>query len=218
MKLSKTLTTVVGAVAIATSLAACSGEPLSTREKGTLIGTGVGAAGGAVVGAAVGAPLAGAAIGGVAGGATGFAVGNHIQNERNGEYVAPPVTPGGPQPQPADNTRRRIGKDVAVQVRRDYHIKLVRRLHEAPRKIVDDELFVLYFRIPGRGFLDDFAKQAVRFAQHVVLRRTRQLALAAGALALDGELTGELGDAPRRALGDHFDRVDAALGCIQRRA
>src|SRR5277367_4774928 len=66
MKLSKTLTTVVGAVAIATSLAACSGEPLSTREKGTLIGTGVGAAGGAVVGAAVGAPLAGAAIGGVA--------------------------------------------------------------------------------------------------------------------------------------------------------
>jgi osmotically inducible lipoprotein OsmB len=85
MKLSKTLTTVVGAVAIATSLAACSGEPLSTREKGTLIGTGVGAAGGAVVGSAVGAPLAGAAIGGVAGGATGFAVGNHIQNERNGD-------------------------------------------------------------------------------------------------------------------------------------
>ncbi len=85
MKLNETFTTVVGAVAIAASLASCSGEPLSTREKGTFIGTGVGAAGGAVVGAAVGAPLAGAAIGGVAGGATGYAVGNHIQNEQHGD-------------------------------------------------------------------------------------------------------------------------------------
>jgi len=85
MKMSKTFTTVIGAMTLTASLAGCYGEPLSTREKGTLIGTGVGAAGGAVVGAAVGAPLAGAAIGGVAGGATGFAVGNHIQNERNGD-------------------------------------------------------------------------------------------------------------------------------------
>ena len=42
----------------------CSGQPLSTREKGTFIGTGVGAATGAIIGAAVGNPLAGAAIGG----------------------------------------------------------------------------------------------------------------------------------------------------------
>jgi osmotically inducible lipoprotein OsmB len=85
MKMSKTFTTAIVAMTLTASIAGCSGEPLSTREKGTLIGTGVGAAGGAIVGSAVGAPLAGAAIGGVAGGATGFAVGNHIQNERNGD-------------------------------------------------------------------------------------------------------------------------------------
>ena len=85
MKMTKTFTTVIGAMTLAATLAGCSGEPLSTREKGTLVGTGVGAAGGAIVGAAVGAPLAGAAIGGVAGGATGFAVGNHIQNEEHGD-------------------------------------------------------------------------------------------------------------------------------------
>jgi osmotically inducible lipoprotein OsmB len=82
MKVKKTFTGVVSAMALATTLAGCYGEPLSTREKGTLIGTGVGAAGGAIVGSAVGHPLAGAAIGGVAGGATGYAVGNHVQNER----------------------------------------------------------------------------------------------------------------------------------------
>ena len=83
MKVKKTLITTIGAIALAASLAGCSGEPLSTREQGTLIGTGVGAAGGAVVGSAVGHPLAGAAIGGAAGGATGFAVGNHIQNQQD---------------------------------------------------------------------------------------------------------------------------------------
>ena len=82
MKTKKALTGVFGAMVLAATLAGCYGEPLSTREKGTLIGTGVGAAGGAVVGSAVGHPLAGAAIGGVAGGVTGYAVGNHVQNER----------------------------------------------------------------------------------------------------------------------------------------
>jgi osmotically inducible lipoprotein OsmB len=85
MKTSKKFTGVIAAMTLIGTLAGCSGEPLSTREKGTFIGTGVGAAGGAIVGAAVGAPLAGAAIGGVAGGATGYVVGNHIQNERNGD-------------------------------------------------------------------------------------------------------------------------------------
>jgi hypothetical protein len=82
MKVKKIAAT-IGAVALAASVAGCYGQPLSTREKGTLIGTGVGAAGGAIVGSAVGAPAAGALIGGAAGGATGFAVGNHIQNEQN---------------------------------------------------------------------------------------------------------------------------------------
>ena len=82
MKTRTALTSVFGAMVLAVTVAGCYGAPLSTREKGTLIGTGVGAAGGAVVGSAVGHPLAGAAIGGVAGGVTGYAVGNHVQNER----------------------------------------------------------------------------------------------------------------------------------------
>ena len=69
-------------VAIALVVAVgCSGEPLSTREKGTFIGTGVGAATGAIIGAAVGNPLAGAAIGGGIGALGGYAVGNEMQNQ-----------------------------------------------------------------------------------------------------------------------------------------
>ena len=60
----------------------CSGQPLSTREKGTFIGTGVGAATGAIIGAAVGNPLAGAAIGGGIGALGGYAVGNEMQNKK----------------------------------------------------------------------------------------------------------------------------------------
>lgn len=36
------------------AVAGCSGQPLSTREKGTLGGAGIGAATGAIIGAAVG--------------------------------------------------------------------------------------------------------------------------------------------------------------------
>lgn len=39
------------------SISGCSGEPLTTREKGTLIGGAAGAGGGALVGSAVGAPV-----------------------------------------------------------------------------------------------------------------------------------------------------------------
>jgi hypothetical protein len=61
-KANSALTRVIGTVALAACVAGCYGQPLSSREKGTLIGTGVGAAGGAIVGSAVGTPLAGAAI------------------------------------------------------------------------------------------------------------------------------------------------------------
>lgn len=70
--------TLVAAAAIL--LAACSGQPLSTREKGTLLGGVVGAGSGAIIGSAVGAPGAGAAIGGALGAGTGFVVGNAMQN------------------------------------------------------------------------------------------------------------------------------------------
>ncbi|HKD68791.1 MAG TPA: glycine zipper domain-containing protein [Candidatus Binataceae bacterium] len=73
----------VGLLCLAVLIGAtgCSGQPLSTREKGTLLGGGIGAATGAIIGAAVGAPGAGAAIGGAIGGVGGFAVGNAMQNQ-----------------------------------------------------------------------------------------------------------------------------------------
>jgi len=63
------------------ALAGCSGQPLSTREKGTIGGGVLGAGTGAIIGAAVGAPGAGAAIGGALGAGTGYVVGNAMQNQ-----------------------------------------------------------------------------------------------------------------------------------------
>ena len=58
--------------------AACSGEPLSTREKGGLLGGALGAGSGAIIGAAVGHPLAGAAIGAPIGLLTGGIIGDSL--------------------------------------------------------------------------------------------------------------------------------------------
>jgi outer membrane protein OmpA-like peptidoglycan-associated protein len=68
----------IGMLLCVTLLASCS-QPLSQREKGTLVGTGLGAATGAIIGAAVGNPAAGAAIGGALGAAGGALVGNELQ-------------------------------------------------------------------------------------------------------------------------------------------
>ena len=64
------------------TMVGCAGTPLTTREKGTLLGGALGLGGGALVGSAVGAPGAGAAIGGIAGAGTGYLIGNHMQNEQ----------------------------------------------------------------------------------------------------------------------------------------
>ena len=68
-------------LAASLALAACPGEPLTTREEGNIGGAAVGGGTGALVGATVGARGAGAAIGGAAGGVAGYTIGNHIQNE-----------------------------------------------------------------------------------------------------------------------------------------
>jgi uncharacterized protein YcfJ len=70
-------------IVAAVTMSACSGEPLSTREKGTLGGGAIGAGGGVLVGLAVGHPLAGAAIGGVVGAGAGMAIGNSMQNSED---------------------------------------------------------------------------------------------------------------------------------------
>ncbi len=71
-------TLILGAAFVLTG---CSGQPLSTREKGTLGGGVLGAGTGAIIGAAVGHPTAGAAIGGALGAGTGYVVGNALQNQ-----------------------------------------------------------------------------------------------------------------------------------------
>ena len=80
MHVTKSVATAILAAAALLLVSACSGEPLSTREKGTLGGGALGAGTGAIIGAAVGAPGAGAAIGGTLGAGTGFVVGNALQN------------------------------------------------------------------------------------------------------------------------------------------
>ena len=92
MQLLKQLIALFFSILIVLAVVGCSGEPLSTREKGTLLGGAAGAGAGALVGSAVGHPGAGAAIGGVGGAAAGYGIGNHMQNEqdqrayRNGYY------------------------------------------------------------------------------------------------------------------------------------
>jgi uncharacterized protein YcfJ len=61
-------------------ISGCYGQPLSTREKGTLGGGILGAGTGAIIGLAVGHPGAGAAIGGALGAGTGMLIGNELQN------------------------------------------------------------------------------------------------------------------------------------------
>ncbi len=92
MGLLKTVIALVLSFLMTLAVIGCSGEPLSTREKGTLLGGAAGAGAGALIGSAVGHPGAGAAIGGVGGAAAGYGIGNHMQNEqeqhayRGGEY------------------------------------------------------------------------------------------------------------------------------------
>src|SRR5215467_3387227 len=80
-RVGQTICVIMAAIALLV-VAGCSGEPLSTREKGTLIGGGAGAATGAIIGAAVGSPGAGAAIGGALGAGGGFLLGNALQNQQ----------------------------------------------------------------------------------------------------------------------------------------
>ncbi len=68
-------------VLLCSTLVACSGGNLSTREKGAGIGALGGAAIGGIIGAAVGAPGAGAAIGGALGLGAGALVGDQLQGQ-----------------------------------------------------------------------------------------------------------------------------------------
>lgn len=82
---AKRAAAIVLMAAIALTAAGCTGEPLTTREKGTLLGGGLGAATGSIIGAAVGSPGAGAAIGGGLGAVTGALVSNELQNHEDRE-------------------------------------------------------------------------------------------------------------------------------------
>ena len=78
---------VIAAVALVVVVfGGCSGQPLTTREKGTLAGGVLGAGTGAIIGAAVGHPGAGAAIGGGIGAVGGGLIGNELQNREIEEH------------------------------------------------------------------------------------------------------------------------------------
>ena len=85
---------------VAGLVAGCS-QPLTTREKGTLIGAGVGAGAGAIVGNQVGHPGAGALVGAGVGAVTGAVIGDSIQSREQqaaapAPVVAPPALPSAP--------------------------------------------------------------------------------------------------------------------------
>jgi outer membrane protein OmpA-like peptidoglycan-associated protein len=77
--MNKTLFARGGALLVALALLSSCSQPLSTREKSTLVGGGIGGAAGAIIGAAVGNPGAGAAIGGALGAGAGALVGDRLQ-------------------------------------------------------------------------------------------------------------------------------------------
>jgi hypothetical protein len=86
MQIKRLIAVVLSSILMMLALGGCYGAPLSTREKGTLIGGAAGAGAGALIGSAVGSPGAGAAIGGVGGALAGFGIGNHLQNEQRSQW------------------------------------------------------------------------------------------------------------------------------------
>jgi hypothetical protein len=79
----KRLIALILSIMMMLAMIGCDGEPLTTREKGTLLGGAAGMGAGALVGSAVGSPGAGAAIGGLGGAVAGYGIGNYIQNQQN---------------------------------------------------------------------------------------------------------------------------------------
>ncbi len=76
------LATLLMSIPMIVAVVGCYGQPLSTREKSTLLGGAAGVGAGALIGSAVGAPGAGAAIGGIGGALAGYGIGNELQNEQ----------------------------------------------------------------------------------------------------------------------------------------
>ena len=86
-------------VLLVAGLAVGCAQPLSTREKGALIGAGVGAGAGAIVGNQMGRPGTGALVGAGVGAVTGAVVGDAMQSREQQAAVPPP--PALPPAQPS---------------------------------------------------------------------------------------------------------------------
>jgi hypothetical protein len=87
----------IAVIVVAVALVAGCSEPLSTREKGALIGGGIGAGTGAVVGSAVGHTGAGALIGAGVGVVSGAVIGDAVQaKQRQAAQATPPAAPPPP--------------------------------------------------------------------------------------------------------------------------
>ena len=90
----------IASVIIVAGLVAGCSQPLTTREKGALIGAGVGAGAGAVVGNQMGNTAAGALVGAGVGAVGGAIIGDSMQSREQqpplAVVVAPPALPPAP--------------------------------------------------------------------------------------------------------------------------
>ncbi len=66
--------------------AGCAGGPITTREKGGLIGAGLGAGTGAIIGSTIGHAAVGAAIGGPVGLIAGALIGDQLLGQEQRQY------------------------------------------------------------------------------------------------------------------------------------
>src|SRR4029450_8092203 len=90
--------------------------------------------------------------------------------------------------EPADQARREVGDDVAVEVRQYEHVVLLGPLDELHREVVDDAVLELDVRVLLRDLAGDLQPEAVRELHDVRLVHARDLAAAEAARVVEGEL------------------------------
>ena len=113
------------------------------------------------------------------------------------------------EPEPADHPGAEVRDDVAVQVRQDEHVVLLRPLHELHAHVVDDAVVELDVVVLLGDLACDAQIEPVRELHDVRLVDGRDLAAAVAACVVERELDDPAGAA-------HRDRLDRDAGVIVR--
>ncbi len=113
------------------------------------------------------------------------------------------------EPEAAGERRRGVREQVAVKVRKQHDVELLRPADQAVREIVDDQRLELDVRVFPGHTLRGVAEQPVGAKQQVVLGGAGDLARPALRLAPPRQLEGESGHALAATIGDHLQRVGA---------